>query len=210
MVQFTNTLTKNNNWRKAKLVAATGLEPLLYLNQTKSWREVHCAMPVLVTYYIFRFAAVNRPFHLHLDFWKSRSWEIKVCLSPGFFSGLWYKFSFFLGGDLEKKSTFAGPEIFLRFEADLDFQKSRCRLKGRLFKNDDTFVTLVNNRLYSAPCGLITFDGNLISLEVSSNFWILRPDNKVFSSKFSSRSFMRKGLSLIKEYVPFSFFKTYS
>ena len=37
----------------------------------------------------------------------------------------------FLCGDLEKKSRFAGPEIFLRFEADLDFQESRCRLKGR-------------------------------------------------------------------------------
>ena len=36
-------------------------------------------------------------------------------LSPGFFSGLWYKPSFFLGGDLEKKSRFAGPEFFLRF-----------------------------------------------------------------------------------------------
>ena len=33
-----------------------------------------------------------------------------------------------------------------------------------LFKNDDTFVTFVNNRFYSAPCGLITFDGNLIPL----------------------------------------------
>ena len=29
-----------------------------------------------------------------------------------------------------KKSRFAGPEVFLRFEADLDFQKSRRRLKG--------------------------------------------------------------------------------
>ena len=24
----------------------------------------------------------NRPFNLHLDFWKSRSWEIKVCFKP--------------------------------------------------------------------------------------------------------------------------------
>ena len=31
--------------------------------------------------------------------------------------------AFFLGGDLEKKSRFAGPEIFLRFEADLDFSR---------------------------------------------------------------------------------------
>ena len=23
-----------------------------------------------------------RPFNLHLDFWKSRSWEIKVCFTP--------------------------------------------------------------------------------------------------------------------------------
>jgi hypothetical protein len=28
-----------------------------------------------------------------------------------------------LGGDLEKKSRFAGPEIFLRFETDLDFSR---------------------------------------------------------------------------------------
>ena len=37
----------------------------------------------------------------------------------------------------KKKSRCAGPEIFLRFETDLDFssldfQKSRCRLKGRM------------------------------------------------------------------------------
>ena len=31
--------------------------------------------------------------------------------------------AFFLSGDLEKKSRFAGPEIFLRCEADLDFSK---------------------------------------------------------------------------------------
>ena len=29
--------------------------------------------------------------------------------------------AFFLGGDLEKISRSAGPEIFLRFERDLDF-----------------------------------------------------------------------------------------
>ena len=41
-----------------------------------------------------------------------------------FFSDLWYKPSFFSSsGDLEKKSRFAGPEIFLRFEADLDFSR---------------------------------------------------------------------------------------
>ena len=28
-----------------------------------------------------------------------------------------------LGGDLEKKSRFAGPDIFLRFEVDLDFSR---------------------------------------------------------------------------------------
>ena len=47
-----------------------------------------------------------------------------------FFQVYGINLAFFLGGDLEKKSRFAGPEIFLRFEADLDFQKSRCRLKG--------------------------------------------------------------------------------
>ena len=60
--------------------------------------------------------------------------------------------AFFLGGDLEKRSRFAGPEIFLRFEADLDFQdldfqKSRCRIKGfrcsyfaRLNEHGPTFL----------------------------------------------------------------------
>ena len=55
-----------------------------------------------------------QPFNLQLDFWKWRSWEIKYffkpkkkfrsctpgfffSLSPGSFSGLWYKSSFFLG-----------------------------------------------------------------------------------------------------------------
>ena len=90
--------------------------------------------------YAQNYNPITLPFNLHLDFWKWRSWEIKVLfkpqknfrsckpgfffsLSPGFFSGLWYKSSFFLGGDLEKKSRFAGPEIFLRFEADLDFSR---------------------------------------------------------------------------------------
>ena len=31
--------------------------------------------------------------------------------------------AFSLGGDLEKKSRSAGPEIFLRFEVDLDFSR---------------------------------------------------------------------------------------
>jgi hypothetical protein len=31
--------------------------------------------------------------------------------------------AFFLGGDLEKKSKFAGPENFLRLETDLDFSR---------------------------------------------------------------------------------------
>ena len=35
------------------------------------------------------------------------------------------------GDKLKKKSRCAGSEIFLRFGTDLDFQKSRCRLKGR-------------------------------------------------------------------------------
>ena len=50
-----------------------------------------------------------------------------------FFSGLWYKYSFFSRWRPRKKSRFAGPEFFLQFETDLDFQKSRCRLKGRKF-----------------------------------------------------------------------------
>ena len=41
-----------------------------------------------------------------------------------------------LGDKLKKKSMyrFAGPEIFPRFEADLDFQKSSCRLKDRVYR----------------------------------------------------------------------------
>ena len=39
--------------------------------------------------------------------------------------------AFFLGGDQEKKSRFPGPEIFLRFETDLDFSRPR------FFKNQD-------------------------------------------------------------------------
>ena len=58
----------------------------------------------------------------HTDFFFS--------LSPGFFSGLWYKSNFFSRWRPKNKFRFAGPEFFLRFEADLDFQKSRCRLKG--------------------------------------------------------------------------------
>jgi hypothetical protein len=51
----------------------------------------------------------------HLDFYFS--------LTPGFFSGLWFKSSFFSRWRPKKESRFSGPEIFLRFEADLDFSK---------------------------------------------------------------------------------------
>ena len=60
--------------------------------------------------------------HAHLDFFQV------------------YGIIFFLGGDLEKYPGFGGPEIFLRFEADLDFQKSMCRLKGR--KSISRFFTI--------------------------------------------------------------------
>ena len=42
-------------------------------------------------------------------------------LSHGFFSDLWYKSRFFFRWRPRKKIRFAGPEIFLRFEADLGF-----------------------------------------------------------------------------------------
>jgi len=54
-----------------------------------------------------------------------------------FFQGYSKNLAFCLVGDL-KKSLFAGPESFLRFETDifisegLDIQKSKCRLKGRI------------------------------------------------------------------------------
>ena len=74
----------------------------------------------------------TRPFNVHLDFWKSRSWEIKIWFkpkknfrssTPGFFLGVWYKSSFFSRWRPRKKCRFAGPEIFLRFEADLNFSR---------------------------------------------------------------------------------------
>ena len=34
-----------------------------------------------------------------------------------------YKPNFFLGGHLEKKSRFAGPKTFLKFETDLNFSR---------------------------------------------------------------------------------------
>ena len=37
--------------------------------------------------------------------------------------GLYYKSKKNPGDKLKKKSRFAGPEIFLRFEADLDFSR---------------------------------------------------------------------------------------
>ena len=40
-----------------------------------------------------------------------------------FFQVYGINLAFFLGGDLEKKFRFAGPEMFLRFEADLDFSR---------------------------------------------------------------------------------------
>ena len=98
-------------------------------------------MPGFPRWFLFQ------PFNLHLDFWKSRSWKIKVCFKPwknfrsckpGFFSrspprkklDLYHKPEKKISWQTEKKSRCAGPEIFLRFETDLNFQKSRCRLKG--------------------------------------------------------------------------------
>ena len=60
----------------------------------------------------------------NLDFFQFVTWIFFQVYSINLF--------FFLSGDLEKKSKFAGPEILLRFETDLDFQKSRCRLKGQM------------------------------------------------------------------------------
>ena len=88
-----------------------------------------------------------RPFNLHLDTLKLRSWEIKVCFKPSkkfqvlhtyFFSVCQMGFSSDLNHKLEKKirwqtekksgplkKTFrcTGTEIFLRFETDLDLSK---------------------------------------------------------------------------------------
>ena len=68
-----------------------------------------------------KFKAEKRPFNLNLDFWKSRSWEIKVCfkpyknfrscspgfffsLSPGFFQVYGIKLKKNSGDKLKKKS----------------------------------------------------------------------------------------------------------
>ena len=62
--------------------------------------------------------SVARPFDLHLDFCKSRSWELKVCFKP------------------QKNFKSCKPRFFLRFIVCLKqtwiSKKSRCRLKGRL------------------------------------------------------------------------------
>ena len=55
---------------------------------------------------------IYRPFNLHLDFFESRSWEKKLVL--------YYKSEKNPGDKLKKKP---GHEIFLRFEADLDFPR---------------------------------------------------------------------------------------
>ena len=47
---------------------------------------------------------------------------VSVC-HLDFFQVYGINLAFFLGGDLEKKSRFARPEIFLRFEADIDFSR---------------------------------------------------------------------------------------
>ena len=51
----------------------------------------------------------------HLDFFS-------VC-HLDFFQVYGINLAFFLSRDLEKKSRFAGPEIFLRFETDLNFTR---------------------------------------------------------------------------------------
>ena len=61
---------------------------------------------------------------------------------------VWYKSSFFLGGHLEKKSRFAGHEIFLRFEVDLDFSRpwfSEIKVQIRRPLNVICLMTSHNN-----------------------------------------------------------------
>ena len=78
---------------------------------------------------------LKRPFNLHLDFWKSRSWKIKVLKNQGLLQTLekfqvlekkarfipytWKNYWW----QTEKKSRCAGPENFLRFETDLNFSR---------------------------------------------------------------------------------------
>ena len=79
----------------------------------------------------------SRPFNLHLDFWKSRSVSnLRKISGPA-------NLDFFLGLHLEKKLG-----LYYKYEKnpgdklkknpglqdlDLDFQKSRCRLKGWVY-----------------------------------------------------------------------------
>ena len=81
----------------------------------------------------------TRPFNLHLDFWKSRSWEIKVCFKPRKIASPG-NLDFFLGLHLEKKlglyyKSERNPvdklkkkiqlEIFLRFETCHNLSRPR-------------------------------------------------------------------------------------
>ena len=66
----------------------------------------------------FQYSAFLNP-----NFWKSKSWEIKVYFKPWKKLSLYYKAEKNLGAKPEKKSRFAGPELFLRFEIGLDFSR---------------------------------------------------------------------------------------
>ena len=94
---------------------------LIFYNRILAWiksswfSEVHLIQ--------INFICNLRPFNLYLDFWKSRSWEIKVWSNRrkisvpahlDFFQVYGINLSFFLGEDLEKKSTFAGRPWFFK------------------------------------------------------------------------------------------------
>ena len=60
---------------------------------------------------------------VHLIFFSRPDPDFFFSLSAGFFSDLYHKPEKFPGDKLKKKLRFAGPEIFLRFETDLNLSR---------------------------------------------------------------------------------------
>ena len=96
-----------------------------------------------------------------------------------FFQVYGINLAFFLGGDLEKNLGLQDLKFFLMFEEDLDFQKLRCRLKGR---SSNTTLIVIFDFLGTTTSST----GNIfvhMFLSVYSTFsnWLLYRNMNIFS-----------------------------
>ena len=92
----------------------------------------------------------NRPFSLHLDFWKSNLRKISGPANLDCFSVCHLDFgqiySTNLAFFLEKKSRFAGPENFPKFKTDLDFSRPWfSEIKAQIKSPNVLKTTSMNN-----------------------------------------------------------------